>query len=75
LREVEDVLISKYPDKEGRIKELANYLVMKLSNLRTYTLYDYLETIYLASREFVEFKQLMPSTQEIEELLRGDNDE
>lgn len=72
LREVEEVLINKYPEKRERVRNIVDILVAKLSNLRAYTLYDYLETIYLASREFPEFKELIPSTSEVEELLEGD---
>lgn len=75
IKEIEDTLIRKYPDKEKRIRELVDFLVAKLSNLRTYTLYDYLERLFLASREFTEFRQMIPKTEEVEELLRGDSDE
>lgn len=69
LKELEEQLIKQYPEKEKRIKEITALLLSKLSHLRTYTLYDYLETIYLASREFREFISLMPTVQEVEKLL------
>ncbi|MEM3924438.1 MAG: hypothetical protein QXZ48_09165 [Zestosphaera sp.] len=69
LKELEEQLVKQYPEKEKRVKEITALLLSKLSHLRTYTLYDYLETIYLASREFREFIELMPTTSEVEELL------
>jgi len=69
LKELEEQLISKYPEKTQRINEITSLLVAKLSHLRTYSLYDYLETIYLASREIPEFISLMPKEKEVEELL------
>ncbi|MEM1695138.1 MAG: hypothetical protein QXQ90_00920 [Desulfurococcaceae archaeon] len=70
LKELEDLLLSKYPDKEKRIRELIDFLILKLSNLRTYTLYDYLEQLHRASREFPEFRQVIPKSNEVEELLQ-----
>lgn len=72
IKELEEEIMNKYPEKRERVRNLIDILVAKLSNLRMYTLYDYVQTLHLASREFAEFKQLMPSVQEIEELLRGD---
>lgn len=73
IKELEEQLTIKYPDKEKRIEEITALLVSKLSYLRTYTLYDYLQTIYLASREFREFISLMPKEKEVEELLESEN--
>jgi hypothetical protein len=39
--------------------------------LRVYTLSDYLHTVHLASKEFREFEALIPTEEEVEELLHG----
>jgi hypothetical protein len=62
-------LLEKYPDKAERVEYVADVLANKLSNLRVYTLADYLHTVHLAIKEFREFEELVPSEGEIEELL------
>ena len=62
-------LVEKYPEKSGRVEYIVDILVAKLEHLRTFTLTDYIATIYHASKEFKEFEQIIPSEQEIEELL------
>ncbi|MEM3988563.1 MAG: hypothetical protein QXZ22_08230 [Sulfolobales archaeon] len=69
IKELKEELVKKYPDKEKRVEEITALLLSKLSHLRIYSLYDYLETIYLASREFPEFISLMPTVQEVNKLL------
>ncbi|MEM4436889.1 MAG: hypothetical protein QXO22_08095 [Thermosphaera sp.] len=63
-------LKEKYPEKSDRIEYLVDVLVAKLQSLRKYTLTDYLFTVYLSLREFPEFAELMPSKEEVEELLK-----
>jgi hypothetical protein len=70
LLELEKELISKYPDRAERVKRVVDTLINKLYNLRTFTLSDYLYSLYVASREFPELEELIPSSREIEELLR-----
>jgi len=45
------------------------YKRQKLENLRVFTLTDYLATLHHAAKEFKELEALIPSEQEIEELL------
>ncbi|MEM4436144.1 MAG: hypothetical protein QXO22_04195 [Thermosphaera sp.] len=63
-------LKEKYPEKSDRVDYIVNLLARKLQNLRKYTLSDYLFTLYLAMSEFSEFAELMPSEEEVEELLK-----
>ncbi|MEM1694068.1 MAG: hypothetical protein QXH21_07315 [Ignisphaera sp.] len=62
-------LKEKYPERVDRIEYITFELASKLQNLRTYTLTDYLFTLYLASREFHEFSELIPDEKTVEELL------
>lgn len=71
LKEIERELLAKYPDRAQRVRYIADLLASKLATLRRYTLFDYLHTLHLATREFEEFGGLIPSTAEVEELLRG----
>jgi len=66
-------LLQKYPDKRERIEELTDLLIHKTQNLRTFTLSDYIHTLYLASREFPEFEKIIPPADVIEELLRDED--
>jgi 5'-3' exonuclease len=62
-------LEQKYPDKRERVEYVCDILANKLSNLRTHTLADYLFTLHLAIKEFSELKELIPTTEEVEEIL------
>ena len=62
-------LLEKYPEKTQKIEYMVSMLVAKLEHLRTYTLSDYVATIYQAIREFKEFEELVPSEDEIRKLL------
>jgi hypothetical protein len=64
-------LVEKYPERAERINYITDLLASKLENLRTFTLPDYLFTLHLATKEFPELEQLIPSEQEIDELLKG----
>ena len=68
-------LMSKYPDKIERINYIVDILSSKLQNLRTYSMFDYLHMIHLASKEFSEFNTLIPSNEEIDKLLEGGDHE
>jgi hypothetical protein len=68
-------LKEKYPDKSERVEYLTSILSTKLYNLRTFTLADYIYTIYLASTEFKEFSDLIPEEQEVNELYKNQDDE
>ena len=68
-------LKEKYPDKADRIEYLTSIISTKLYNLRTFTLADYVYTLYLASTEFSEFEQLIPSEQEVNELYKSMNED
>jgi len=67
-------LKSKYPDKSERVEYLTSILSTKLYNLRTFTLADYIYTLYLTTTEFKEFEQLIPSEQEVNELFISMNE-
>jgi hypothetical protein len=71
LLELKEELEQRYPDRAQRVDYIVDVLMSKLENLRTYTLPDYLHTVYLASKEFREFKRMVPPKEEVEELLRG----
>jgi hypothetical protein len=64
-------LLEKYPDRAQRVEYVVDVLVAKLENLRVFTLTDYLATLHHAAKEFREIEQLIPSEQEVEELLKG----
>jgi hypothetical protein len=64
-------LLERYPDKAQRVEYVIDILGSKLSSLRIYTLADYLRTVQLAIKEFKEFEVLVPTEEEIEQLLRG----
>jgi hypothetical protein len=64
-------LLEKYPERAERINYIVDLLAGKLEHLRTFTLADYLFTVHLAAKEFREIEQLVPSEQEINELLEG----
>ncbi|MEM1898788.1 MAG: hypothetical protein QXD36_06835 [Sulfolobales archaeon] len=69
LLALETQLKQKYSEKADRIEYIISLLQSKLSTLHLHSLSDYLFTLYLASQEFNEFKELIPSRDEIMELL------
>jgi hypothetical protein len=71
LIEIKRQLLEKYPDRSERVNYITDLLATKLENLRTYTLTDFIFTLYQASKEFKEFEKLMPSLQEVDELLKS----
>ena len=71
LVEIKRELLSKYPDKAERVNYIVDLIATKLENLRTFALTDYIATLYHASKEFAEFEQLIPSSKEIDELLKS----
>jgi len=71
LIEIKRQLLEKYPDRSERINYIIDILATKLENLRTYTLTDYMFTLYQASKELRELEQLMPSSQDVDELLKS----
>jgi hypothetical protein len=71
LIEIKRQLLEKYPDRSERVNYITDLLATKLESLRTYTLTDYIFTLYQASKEFSELEQLMPSSQEVDELLKS----
>jgi len=55
-----------------RIQEIIdNHLIPKLQHLRAMDLADYIFTLYLASREFKAFEELIPSEQEVDALIEN----
>ena len=71
LIEIKRELLEKYPDRSDRINYIIDLLATKLENLRTYTLTDYIFTLYQASKEFKELERLIPGVQETDELFKG----
>jgi len=66
-------LKEKYPERADRIEYITFELAEKIQNLRTYTLTDYLFTLYLASQEFQEFAELIPDEKTVRELLEEED--
>jgi len=66
LLKLEEMLIERYPEKADRIRFLVETLVQKLRFLRTRNLANYINTIYQASKEFPEFRELLPKPEELE---------
>jgi hypothetical protein len=62
-------LLEKYPERAERVEHVVDVLVAKLEHLRTFTLPDYIATLHHASKEFREIEQLIPPSEEVEELL------
>jgi len=57
-----------------RIAEIVdNHLLPKLQHLRQMDLADYIFSLYLASREFNVFEDLIPSEQEVDTLIENKN--
>jgi hypothetical protein len=71
LMELRKRLTEKYPDRSDRVIYISDLLMAKLRSLRTFTLTDYLATLYDATREFSEFESLLPGEKEIESLLNA----
>jgi hypothetical protein len=69
LMQLKNELLQKYPDKADRIEYIVETLMHKLYALKSHSLADYMHTIYLACKEFSEFCKLMPSQEEVEEIL------
>jgi len=66
-------LKQQHSDDE-RIAEIIDlYLIPKLQHLRAMDLADYIFTLYLASREFNVFEELIPSEQEVDTLIEQKN--
>jgi hypothetical protein len=63
-------LVQKYPNKVDRIELIIDILMNKLYALKSHSLADYLHTLHLATKEFKEFSKMMPSSEEIEEILK-----
>jgi hypothetical protein len=60
--------------ENARVAEIIDlYLFPKLQHLRAMDLADYIFTLYLASREFPLFEELIPSEQEVEQLIKEKN--
>jgi len=72
LIQLKNELLQKYPNKADRIDYVVDVLMHKLYALKSHSLTDYFHTVYLASKEFKEFEKLMPSSEELEELLKED---
>jgi hypothetical protein len=66
-------LKQQHADNE-RIAEIIDlYLIPKLQHLRQMDLADYIFTLYLASREFKVFEELIPDEETVEKLIKEKN--
>jgi hypothetical protein len=67
------ISIKQYAEN-ARIQEIVDlHLIPKLQYLRAMDLADYIFTLYLASREFSIFEELIPSEQEVDVLIEQKN--
>jgi hypothetical protein len=58
----------------ARIAEIIDlYLMPKLQHLRQMDLSDYIFTLYLASREYAVFEELIPSVEDVDKIIREKN--
>jgi hypothetical protein len=71
LMEIRKQVSEKYPDPTGRAQYICDVIATKLRSLRTFTLTDYLATLYDATKEFKEFEAMIPSEKEIKALLKS----
>jgi hypothetical protein len=71
LMEIRKQISEKYPDRSDRAQYISDLLIVKLRSLRTFTLADYLATLYDAVKEFKELEALIPSEKEIKALLKS----
>ncbi|MCC6057171.1 MAG: hypothetical protein LM583_10890 [Desulfurococcaceae archaeon] len=60
----------RFRNNERVAEIIDNHLIPKLQSLKTHGLPDYVFTLYLASREFNVFEDLIPSEQEVEQLIK-----
>ncbi|MEM4533019.1 MAG: hypothetical protein QXU89_05100 [Desulfurococcaceae archaeon] len=70
LIHLRDKLIEKYADQADRVNYLVDVVMNKLKNLRMFTLTDYLHTLYTLCKEIKEFCELIPSQEEVDELMK-----
>jgi hypothetical protein len=63
----------QYADN-ARIQEIVDlHLIPKLQHLRAMDLANYIFTLYLASREFSVFEELIPSEQDVDVMIKEKN--
>jgi hypothetical protein len=68
------ISIKQQHAENARVAEIIDlHLIPKLQHLRQMDLADYVFTLYLASREFSVFEELLPSEQEVEQLVKEKN--
>jgi hypothetical protein len=76
LKKFKAIQLSKLIDikqkcSNQRVHEIVDlHLIPKLQHLRAADLADYIFTLYLASREYAVFEELIPSEEEVEELIK-----
>jgi DNA gyrase/topoisomerase IV subunit A len=73
LTEIKKKLIEKYPNKREQIENIADLIMTKLKRLRRYDIADYIFTLHDASKQFKEFEELIPPSEEIDSLLKKEN--
>ena len=62
-------LKQKYRDKADRVENIVFDIASKLANLRKHMLTDYMFSVTLACKEFVEFCNIVPSEEEIQKMF------
>jgi hypothetical protein len=68
------IVALKQHAENARVAEIIDlYLIPKLQHLRAMDIADYIFTLYLASREFSIFEELIPSEEDVNQLIRDKN--
>lgn len=68
LKEIEKELITKYINDPVKLKEVIETirnLELKIRELRTRGLYNYITLLIMLSKEYPEFRKMIPSQDEI----------
>jgi len=73
LLSLKQELVQKYPNKVDRIELIVDTLMDKLHALKSHSFVDYMFTVYLASKEFAEFRKLIPTQEEVDEVLEEED--
>ena len=72
IMKIRSILLEKHKNNTitiNRIEYLVTLLLNKLQYLNEYNLLDYIRLIHLITKEYPEFNELMPTYEEIDNLL------
>jgi len=70
LNELRKQLVSKYPDKAQRVEYIIDTLIHKVYTLKSHSLINFIHSLYQACKEIQEICEIIPTHQEIDELLK-----